>query len=58
MPEHASIARRQQAIFVGSGEIYMMNLLWKYERKRFFLSEHQNFVFLSFQLVGFERDFK
>jgi len=37
VPEHASIARRQQAIFVGRREKYGKNLLWKYEKKKDFL---------------------
>ena len=37
VPEHASIARRQQGIFLGRREKYMENLFWKYERKDFLI---------------------
>ena len=36
VPEHASIARRKQGIFVGRKKKYMKNFLWKYEKEKIF----------------------
>ena len=47
VPKHASIARRQQGILVGRKEKHMKNVLWKYEKKRFF---NLNIKILFFQV--------